>query len=73
MAVTVALWVLEIVAAVAWKVAVVAPAVTVTEVGTDKRALLSDRLTAVPPLGAAMDNVTVHVDTDPDTTVVGVH
>jgi hypothetical protein len=72
-AVTVALWELEMVAAVAWKVAVVAPAAIVTEVGTDKRALLSDRLTATPPLGAAMDNVTVQLDTDPDARVAGVH
>jgi hypothetical protein len=72
-AVTVALWELGIVAAVAWNVAVVAPAATVTDAGTDKRALLSDRLTSEPPLGAARDRVTVQVDADPEVNVVGAH
>jgi hypothetical protein len=48
-------------AAVALKVAVVAPAVTVTEAGTVSRALLLASVTAEPPLGAAWVSVTVHV------------
>ena len=39
-------------AAVALKVAVVAPAVTVTEAGTVSRALLLARVTLDPPVGA---------------------
>ena len=35
--------------------------------------LLSDNVTTLPPLGAALDNVTVHVELPPDVTVVGVH
>ena len=73
-AVTVALWELEIVAAVAWKLAVVEPAPTVTDAGTVKPdVLLFDRVTTVPPLGAAMDSVTVQVEADPDVSVAGVH
>ena len=70
---TVALWELEIVFAVALKVAVVAPAATVTDVGTVKLVLLSERLTTVPPLGAARDSVTVQLDDDPDASVAGAH
>ena len=58
-AVIVALSLSVIVPAVAVKLAVVAVAGTVTDVGTVKRALLEDRLTAVPPVGAALDSVTV--------------
>lgn len=47
-------------AALAEKLAVVAPAATVTEAGTVTAALLLDRLTTVPPLGAAGLTVTVH-------------
>ena len=72
-AVTIALWELEIVVAVAWKVAVVAPAATVTDAGTVKAALLSERATTTPPLWAAMDSVTVQVEADPDVSVAGVH
>jgi hypothetical protein len=72
-AVTVALWELESVAAVAWKAAVVAPAATVTDAGTVKLALLSERVTIVPPVGAAKDSVTVQVDADPEVRVVGRH
>ena len=45
--------------AVAVKVAEVAAAGTVTDAGTDKVALLEDRVTTVPPVGAALDSVTV--------------
>jgi hypothetical protein len=71
--VTVALWELEIVVAVAWNVVVVAPAATVTDVGTVNAALLSEMATVVPPVGAVRDKVTVQVDDDPAVSVVGVH
>jgi len=42
------------------KVAVELPAATVTEVGTEAAVELPlDRVTAMPPVGAAPDNVTV--------------
>ena len=47
--------------AVALKVAVVAPAATVTEAGTVSRALLLASVTLVPPVGAAWVTVTVQV------------
>ena len=53
---------LVIVPAVAVKVAVVAPAATVTEAGTVNNALLLDSGTATPPDGAAPDKVTVQVE-----------
>jgi hypothetical protein len=49
---------------VAVKLVLVEPADTVTEAGTVKAALLLDRATAAPPLGAAADSVTVHVEVD---------
>jgi hypothetical protein len=42
-------------------VAEVDPAATVTELGTVSEALLSDRLTVAPPVGAAAVNTTVQV------------
>ena len=59
--------------AVAVKVAVVTPAATVTETGTVSAVLLSDNVTVLPPVGAAFDNVTVHVELPPDNTDVGAH
>ena len=59
-AVTVALWSVVTVPAVAIKVAVVAPAATVIEAGVVSRALLSDTVTVVAAV-AACDNVTVQV------------
>ena len=53
---------LVIVPAVAVKVAVVAPAVTVTEAGTVNKGLLLDSGTATPPEGAAPEKVTVQVE-----------
>lgn len=70
---TVALWELDMVPAMAWKLAVVAPAATVTEAGTVKALLLSESVTTVPPVGAASDSVTVQVVEAPEPTVVGVH
>jgi len=53
------------------KVAVVAPAATVTLTGTVAAALLLDRVTASPPVGAALPKVTVPVDEVPPVTEVG--
>ncbi len=61
-AVTVAVASTETAAAVAVKVAVVAEAKTVTEAGTVAEALLEDRATAAPPVGAAEFRVTVQVE-----------
>ena len=47
--------------AVALKVAVVAPAATVTDAGTVRRVLLLASVTLEPPAGAAWVKVTVHV------------
>jgi len=69
----VALCELEIVPAVAVKVTVVAPAATVTELGTANALLLLERLTTVPPLGAASESVTVQVVDVPEPTLVGLH
>ena len=52
---------LLIVAVVAAKVAVVAAAATVTEVGTVSAVVLLASVTAAPPVGAALVKVTVHV------------
>lgn len=48
-------------AAVALKVAVVAPAVTVAEAGTVSKALLLESATTEPPVGAAVFRVTVQL------------
>jgi hypothetical protein len=48
-------------AAVALKVAVVAPAATVTDAGTVSSALLLASVTLEPPVGAVWVRVTVHV------------
>jgi hypothetical protein len=53
------------------KVALVAPAATVTLAGVDAAAELSLSDTTRPPLGAAALNVTVPVDALPPTTLVG--
>ena len=72
-AVTVALPALEIVCAVAWKLALVAPAATVTDAGTGKELLLPERATTAPPPGAARDSDTVQVVDAPEAKFVGVH
>jgi hypothetical protein len=57
---------------VAVKVAVVAPAATVTEAGTWAAAvLLDDRETTAPPVGAGLSRVTVPVEDTPPSTEVG--
>src|SRR5271167_2252662 len=53
------------------KVAVVAPAATVTLAGTVAAALLLDKVTDSPPVGAALPKVTVPVDEVPPVTEVG--
>jgi hypothetical protein len=64
--------VLATVPAVAVKLAVVAPAVTVTEAGTLKAAaLFEESPTEAPPVGAAIDKVTVHRGVPPDATELG--
>lgn len=58
-AVTVAVWSLEMAVVAALKMAVVAAAATVTETGTVSAVLLLLRVTLAPPVGAAFDNMTV--------------
>ena len=53
------------------KVALVAPAATVTLAGTLAALPLSDRVTTTPPAGAGAFNVTVPVKDSPPITVVG--
>ena len=62
-----------IVPAVAVNVLLVAAAETVTDAGTVSNALLLERVTTVPPVGAACDRVTVQVDVPADPRLVGVH
>ena len=58
-------------AAVALKVAVVAPAATVTEGGTASDELLLDSVTLEPPIGADCVRVTVHVLVAPPPNAIG--
>jgi hypothetical protein len=71
-AVSVAVWPLVNVApAVALKVAVAAPAATVTDDGTVSKVLLLFNVTLTPPAGAAAFNVTVHLLTPLGLRLVG--
>ena len=70
-AVTVTAVLAETAPAVARNEALVDPAATVTEAGTESAALLSESATANPPVGAAPVNVTVHVEEPFETTDVG--
>ena len=72
-AVTTTVWLDETALAAALKLAVVAPAATVTEGGTARAGLLSDTPTTVPPLGAACDKVTVQVTFPGGVSELGVH
>jgi hypothetical protein len=60
-AVTVAVWLLEIVPLVALKVAVADPAATVTVAGTVSAAALLDKATLAPPVGATWVSVMVQM------------
>jgi hypothetical protein len=71
LAVTVPVELLEIVPAVAEKVAVVAPAATVTEAGAVSSALLDEMATRTPPAGAAALVVTVQLLLAPEFSDVG--
>ena len=53
--------------------AAAAPAGTVTEAGTTRAVLLLDKLTAVPPLGAACASATVQVELAPEVRLAGTH
>jgi hypothetical protein len=57
----------------ALKDAAVAPAATVTDAGTVTAALLSETETTVPPVGAALERVTVQVLVALEARVVGLH
>ena len=59
--------------ALAAKVPVVAPAASVIDAGTVNAALFPDSATAVPPVAAACDSVTVHVVLPPEEIEVGEH
>jgi hypothetical protein len=61
------------VAVVTLKVAAVAPAATLTEVGVVSTALLSERATLAPPVGAAFVNVTVQAPDALGPRLLGVH
>jgi hypothetical protein len=64
--------VLDVTALVATaKVALVAPAATVTPAGTETDVLLLESDTCAPPPGAAADSVTVPVELLPPTTLAG--
>ena len=56
---------------VTWKVALEAPAATVTLAGTCAAVLLLVSVTVTPPVGAAPLSVTVPVDELPPVTIVG--
>jgi hypothetical protein len=73
-AVSVALWPLAMLPAIALKVIVAEPAGTViVDAGTGSSALLLDSETAVPPGGAVLFRVTVHAELAPEVKVVGLH
>ena len=59
--------------AVALNVAEATPEPTVTDAGTVNAVLVSVRVTAAPPAGAAPERITVHVELPPDVTVLGEH
>jgi hypothetical protein len=72
LAVTVTLWLVVTVPAVAVKEADVAPAVAITETGMVSEALLSESATTVPPVGADWFRLTVQVVEAPELTL-GLH
>jgi len=72
-AVTIAVWLVEIVPAVAVKFAAVAPDATLTDGGTLNAVTLLERATVIPPEPAACDSVTEHADVPPEPRLVGLH
>jgi len=72
-AVTVTVWLLATVPAVAVKFAVVAPATTITDAGTVRAALFEESPTGDPPAGATADSVTVQLVVAPEATEPGEH
>jgi len=72
-AITVALWLLGIAAAVPLTVAVVAPAGTVTAAGTVSKVLLLESVIGDPPAGAACVRLTVQLVALPPFKLVGEH
>ena len=70
-AVTVAVWAIDGVPAVAVKLALVTPATTVAEAGTVKAALSEERVTSRPDPDAGLFSVTVQVEVVPTGTVAG--
>ena len=72
-AVTVAVWSLEIVPGVAGNFSVVRPDVTGTLAGTVSAPALLDSPTDVPPVPAALDRVAVQVEVAPVPRLVGLH
>ena len=73
MAVTVAVWLLRMVPAVAVKVVLVDPEATVTDAGTVSEVVLLDKVTAAPPVPAAFDRVTVQLALPFELSEVGLH
>ena len=69
----VALELLLMVPVVTVKVAEMAEAATVTDVGVINAALLSDNVTLAAPVGAAWVRVTVQVLEEPDPRLLGLH
>jgi hypothetical protein len=57
--------------AVALNVAVVVPAATVTDAATGSTGLLLDRATEAPPVGAAVESVTVQLVAEPEFRLLG--
>jgi hypothetical protein len=72
-AVTTAVWLVEIAPAVAVKPAELEPLDTVTDPGTLRAATLLFRVTAPPPAPAAVDSVTTQDEAPPEPSVAGVH
>ena len=72
-ALTVTAWLAATEPAAAVKAAVEEPAAARTEAGTVKAALLEERVTVEPPVGAAWERVTVQAALELEGTVAGEH
>ena len=73
LAVTVAVWLVVNVPALAVKPVLLAPAAAVTELGTVKAALLLASVIVAPPVGAAWFSVTVQFAAEPELRLLGLH